>query len=85
MSTLFTLPNPRGIILHYAYSLHSVEGTIFEAQDNLPLALVSYTKALRLNIYCVEAFDRLISRHMLTGSQVEQFDILTKYRYVVFL
>lgn len=37
--------------------------------DNRPLATSSYKEALKLDVYCFEAFDLLTSHHMLTAQE----------------
>lgn len=39
--------------------------------DNRPLATSSYKEALKLDVYCFEAFDLLTSHHMLTAQEGE--------------
>lgn len=48
--------------------------------DNRPLATSNYKEALKLDVYCFEAFDLLTSHHMLTaqeGEAGEKFTDLT--------
>uniref|UniRef100_A0A667ZRM5 Cell division cycle 16 homolog (S. cerevisiae) n=1 Tax=Myripristis murdjan TaxID=586833 RepID=A0A667ZRM5_9TELE len=41
--------------------------------DNRPLATSSYKEALKLDVYCFEAFDLLTSHHMLTAQEEKEF------------
>uniref|UniRef100_A0A8C9X5E5 Cell division cycle 16 homolog (S. cerevisiae) n=1 Tax=Sander lucioperca TaxID=283035 RepID=A0A8C9X5E5_SANLU len=41
--------------------------------DNRPLATSSYKEALKLDVYCFEAFDLLTSHHMLTAQEEKDF------------
>ena len=40
--------------------------------DNRLLATSSYKEALKLDVYCFEAFDLLTSHHMLTAQEGER-------------
>jgi len=48
-----------------------LRGKIYDAMDNRPLATCSYKEALKLDVYCFEAFDLLTSHHMLTAQEGE--------------
>jgi hypothetical protein len=48
-----------------------LRGKIYDAMDNRPLATSSYKEALKLDVYCFEAFDLLTSHHMLTAQEGE--------------
>lgn len=56
--------------------------------DNRPLATSSYKEALKLDVYCFEAFDLLTSHHMLTAQEGEvDVDLLVHFlnRYAPFI
>ncbi|XP_018584715.1 cell division cycle protein 16 homolog [Scleropages formosus] len=55
-------------------SICLLRGKIYDAMDNRPLATASYKEALKLDVYCFEAFDLLTSYHMLTAQ--EEIDFL---------
>lgn len=46
-----------------------LKGTVYEAMDNRSLATESYKDALRSDVHCFEAFDLLVSHHMLTEKE----------------
>lgn len=46
-----------------------MRGKIYDALDNRTLATYSYKEALKLDVYCFEAFDLLTSHHMLTAQE----------------
>ncbi|XP_062861823.1 cell division cycle protein 16 homolog [Trichomycterus rosablanca] len=50
-----------------------LRGKIYDAMDNRPLATSSYKEALKLDVYCFEAFDLLTSHHMLTAQEERDF------------
>ncbi|KAJ8256042.1 hypothetical protein COCON_G00199060 [Conger conger] len=50
-----------------------LRGKIYDAMDNRPLATSSYKEALKLNVFCFEAFDLLTSHHMLTAQEEKDF------------
>lgn len=50
-------------------SICLLRGKIYDAMDNRPLATSSYKEALKLDVYCFEAFDLLTSHHMLTAQE----------------
>lgn len=52
-----------------------LRGTIYEALDHRDIAVSCYERALKHDVYCFEAFDKLMSHHMLS-SKSEQ-DLLT--------
>ena len=52
-------------------SISLLRGKIYDAMDNRPLATSSYKEALKLDVYCFEAFDLLTSHHMLTAQEGE--------------
>lgn len=52
-------------------SICLLRGKIYDAMDNRPLATSSYKEALKLDVYCFEAFDLLTSHHMLTAQEGE--------------
>ncbi|XP_059936018.1 cell division cycle protein 16 homolog isoform X2 [Mesoplodon densirostris] len=50
-------------------SICLLRGKIYDALDNRTLATYSYKEALKLDVYCFEAFDLLTSHHMLTAQE----------------
>ncbi|KAI5621223.1 cell division cycle protein 16-like [Silurus asotus] len=54
-------------------SICLLRGKIYDAMDNRPLATSSYKEALKLDVYCFEAFDLLTSHHMLTAQEERDF------------
>ena len=52
-----------------------LKGTVYEAMDNRSLATDCYRDALRNDVHCFEAFDMLVSHHMLT--EKEERELLT--------
>lgn len=52
--------------------------------DNRPLATSSYKEALKLDVYCFEAFDLLTSHHMLTAQEGEA-DLWCDHVTIIFL
>ena len=56
-----------------------LKGTTYEAMDNRSLATDSYKESLRCDVHCYEAFDLLVSHHMLTAE--EEKDLLTSLPY----
>ncbi|KAG7262509.1 hypothetical protein CRUP_006398, partial [Coryphaenoides rupestris] len=54
-------------------SISLLRGKIYDAMDNRPLATSSYKEALKLDVYCFEAFDLLTSHHMLTAQEEADF------------
>ncbi|KAK1167863.1 hypothetical protein AOXY_G10647 [Acipenser oxyrinchus oxyrinchus] len=54
-------------------SICLLRGKIYDAMDNRPLATSSYKEALKLDVYCFEAFDLLTSHHMLTAQEEKEF------------
>ncbi|KAK0150612.1 Cell division cycle protein 16 [Merluccius polli] len=54
-------------------SICLLRGKIYDAMDNRPLATSSYKEALKLDVYCFEAFDLLTSHHMLTAQEETDF------------
>lgn len=62
-------------------SICLLRGKIYDALDNRTLATYSYKEALKLDVYCFEAFDLLTSHHMLTaqeGVETQGFLCLTQ-------
>ncbi|XP_042316286.1 cell division cycle protein 16 homolog isoform X1 [Sceloporus undulatus] len=53
-------------------SICLLRGKIFDALDNRTLATFSYKEALKLDVYCFEAFDLLTSHHMLTAEEEKE-------------
>ncbi|XP_012517281.1 PREDICTED: cell division cycle protein 16 homolog [Propithecus coquereli] len=54
---------------HIKSSICLLRGKIYDALDNRTLATYSYKEALKLDVYCFEAFDLLTSHHMLTAQE----------------
>lgn len=53
-------------------AMQLLKGSVYEAQENWPLAARCYTAALRHEPLCYEALHRLVTNHMLsTGEQKE--------------
>uniref|UniRef100_A0A8C2TRX9 Cell division cycle 16 n=1 Tax=Coturnix japonica TaxID=93934 RepID=A0A8C2TRX9_COTJA len=53
-------------------SICLLRGKIYDALDNRTLATYSYKEALKLDVYCFEAFDLLTSHHMLTAQEEKE-------------
>ena len=51
-----------------------LKGFVYEAMDNRSLATDCYKDALRTDVHCFQAFDLLVSHHMLT--EKEERDLL---------
>lgn len=69
-------PYPPWTFSHLSFSqinssICLLRGKIYDAMDNRPLATSSYKEALKLDVYCFEAFDLLTSHHMLTAQEGE--------------
>lgn len=62
---------PCGFLSQISSSICLLRGKIYDAMDNRPLATSSYKEALKLDVYCFEAFDLLTSHHMLTAQEGE--------------
>lgn len=68
--------NCESLLLLYSFTVFQVNssicllrGKIYDAMGNRPLATSSYKEALKLDVYCFEAFDLLTSHHMLTAQE----------------
>ena len=57
-------------------AMYLLKGSVYEAQENWPLAARCYTSALQSDALCYEALDRLVSNHMI--SMVEQRELLVE-------
>lgn len=69
-------------------SICLLRGKIYDALDNRTLATYSYKEALKLDVYCFEAFDLLTSHHMLTaqeGLETQVFLYLAQLIFFLFL
>nr|XP_009859251.1 cell division cycle protein 16 homolog [Ciona intestinalis] len=55
-------------------SLHLLRGDIYEAMDVRDIAADCYKEAVKADVFCYEAFDRLIGHHMLRAE--EEQDLL---------
>lgn len=66
----FFLPSV-SCIFQISSSICLLRGKIYDAMDNRLLATSSYKEALKLDVYCFEAFDLLTSHHMLTAQEGE--------------
>lgn len=64
--------SPCGLFTQINSSICLLRGKIYDAMDNRPLATSSYKEALKLDVYCFEAFDLLTSHHMLTAQEGER-------------
>ncbi|XP_064470681.1 cell division cycle protein 16 homolog [Ornithodoros turicata] len=53
-------------------SLQLLQGKIYEAMDNRTLAAECYKKALRLDMFCYEAFEALVKHQMLSREAEEE-------------
>lgn len=62
-----------------------LRGKIYDAMDNRPLATSNYKEALKLDVYCFEAFDLLTAHHMLTAQEgTAPLDALVFYCQMLF-
>lgn len=59
------------LVFQVSSSICLLRGKIYDAMGNRPLATSSYKEALKLDVYCFEAFDLLTSHHMLTAQEGE--------------
>ena len=50
-------------------AMQLLKGSVYESQENWPLAARCYTAALQADPLCYEALDRLVSNHMLSTSE----------------
>lgn len=53
-------------------AMQLLKGSVYEAQENWPLASSCYTSALRDEPLCYEALHRLVSNHMLSTGEQQQ-------------
>lgn len=53
-------------------SISLLRGRIYEAMDNRGLAADCFRRALHQDVYCFEAFDLLVSHHMLSAQEGEK-------------
>lgn len=49
--------------------MHLLLGKAYEAMGNYDLAAQEFRCALRLDVYCYEAFDKLVGHHLLTSAE----------------
>uniref|UniRef100_W5M4B4 Cell division cycle 16 homolog (S. cerevisiae) n=1 Tax=Lepisosteus oculatus TaxID=7918 RepID=W5M4B4_LEPOC len=54
-------------------SICLLRGKIYDAMGKRPQATSSYKEALKLDVYCFEAFDLLTAHHMLTAQEEKEF------------
>jgi anaphase-promoting complex subunit 6 len=57
-------------------AMQLLRGSVYESQENWPLAARCYTAALQADALCYEALDRLVNNHMISTS--EQRDLLAE-------
>lgn len=50
-------------------SISLLRGRIYEAMDNRGLAADCFRRALQQDVYCFEAFDLLVSHHMMSAQE----------------
>lgn len=50
-------------------AMQLLKGSVYESQENWPLAARCYTAALHADALCYEALDRLVNNHMLSTSE----------------
>ena len=50
-------------------AMQLLRGSVFESQENWPLAARCYTAALHADALCYEALDRLVNNHMISTSE----------------
>jgi len=53
-------------------ALYFLKGQIFESLDNRQLATEAFQTALRVDVFCFEAFDALVAHQMLTAEEEKQ-------------
>lgn len=56
-------------MLQLTSSIHLLLGKAYEVIGNYELASDEFKKALHFDIYCHEAFDRVIGHHLLTAAE----------------
>ena len=61
------------VTMHAAMQL--LRGSVYEAQENWPLAARCYTSALQEDPMCYEALDRLVTHHMLSTGEQQRIGI----------
>lgn len=66
-------------VFQVSSSICLLRGKIYDAMGNRPLATSSYKEALKLDVYCFEAFDLLTSHHMLTAQEGKEIVSTTFY------
>ncbi len=57
------------VILQLQSCINLLRGRVYEAMDNQNLAAECFREALRLDVFCYEAFSSLIGHHLLTAQQ----------------
>ena len=62
--------------VHMLAAMQLLRGSVFESQENWPLAARCYTAALHADALCYEALDRLVHNHMISTS--EQRELLAE-------
>lgn len=77
------------LVFQVSSSICLLRGKIYDAMGNRPLATSSYKEALKLDVYCFEAFDLLTSHHMLTAQEGEvnataiNFQLICSFLFIV--
>jgi anaphase-promoting complex subunit 6 len=56
-------------LLQIENSISLLRGRIYEAMDNRGLAADCFKRALQQDVYCFEAFDLLVSHHMMSAQE----------------
>jgi hypothetical protein len=59
-------------------SLYLLRGKIHEAMDNRIPAIGDFKMALKLDVYCIEAYELLVRHEMLTPEEGENLKIISK-------
>ena len=65
--------------------MYLLRGKVHEAMDNRIPAIEDYKMALKLDVYCNEAFELLVRHEMLTPEEGERLKNFIKTDWVVFL
>ena len=54
-------------------AVNLLRGRVYEALENRNLAAECFREALRSDVYCYEAFEALVSHHMMTAQEGDLF------------
>lgn len=63
------IPKPPLVWFQLQSALQMLKGRVYEKLDNRTRAADCFKQALRLDVYCYEAFQALVQHQMLTASE----------------